>query len=223
MVNDARWVLRCDGATEGAHILEALFEARGGEVGTDEDEAIVASLDAAAELPRADVLGAWPCEHDLPPVPSATRGASSSQTGWRVVFKAQRRSRRMNVRPPSQPVALLGADADGSEAGAASREEALANASANGVAGRVCVVSGLPCQFGHPAAGLPPSYDIVIAKTLERVPLQHAISLHAAPCHTVLAHIPGPKAVAVLDAWSGWTPVSRRSVRGWTTLHLRRP
>lgn len=288
MSDASGWELRLSGASEAAHVLEGLFEARGTEVDLDAEGRLVASFDDAPDLSIIDALGAWLRELDLPPVEIETRRAGRAmaawEPGWRAVFEATRISPRLWLRPvwdaaapgrlelvidpnhafgggfhpttlacadaldaaidgaiaEGQPTptvldvgtgngilaiaaALLGATAVGIEIDGPSCDEARENATLNGVAERVHIVHGLLSDLASPATSLPPRYDIVIANILAQFAVLHAAALKAACARdAILSGISDEKADAVLAAWSDWTLVSRRSLRGWTTLHLRR-
>lgn len=104
-------------------------------------------------------------------------------------------------------------------------EVALANAAANGVAGRLTCVEA--AGFEHPALAERAPYDLVFANILKGplVELAPAMASHVAVGgHVILSGILNPQAADVIAAYegAGFTLQDRRVIGDWTTLTLRR-
>jgi len=104
-------------------------------------------------------------------------------------------------------------------------EVALANASANGVAGRVHCVEAAGFEHADLAQNSP--YDLVFANILKGplIELAPSMAAHVAGSgHAILSGILTPQAEDVIAAYAGvgFTLQERRVIGDWTTLTLRR-
>lgn len=104
-------------------------------------------------------------------------------------------------------------------------EVAVANAEANGVAGRIACVEA--AGFGHPVLQENAPYDLVFANILKGplIELAPDMAAHAAPGgHVILSGLLIEQAADVTAAYVavGFDPVDRRDIGDWATLTFRR-
>jgi ribosomal protein L11 methyltransferase len=104
-------------------------------------------------------------------------------------------------------------------------EVALANAAANGVAGRLACVEA--AGFDHPDLAARAPYDLVFANILKGPLIDLAVPMAdrvATDGHVILSGILNEQAEAVIAAYeaAGFALVDRRIIGDWTTLTLHR-